>query len=179
MNATDKKAAKAKTTERQLAAVAGSDKSDKPLPNNLEGTSDQRKPVEWEDVLLGISHHLDDGTSERKAVNDRLLAMESEIKRRGSRGSPGFTRYLLAICIGVAATLAWQSYGEATKQMIATSAPELGWSPKTKHLIARGVQQLGWTKLPAGPESTAAQPTLPETQMASVVQTVPVPKATA
>jgi hypothetical protein len=126
MNATDKKAAKAKTTERQLAAAAGSDKSDERLPNNPEGTSDQRKPVEWEDVLLGISHHLDDGTSERKAVNDRLLAMESEIKRRGS---PGFTRYLLAICIGVAATLAWQSYGETTK-----------------HMIARGVQQLGWTK---------------------------------
>jgi len=116
MNASDKMAAKAKTTEHQLAAVAGSDKSDEPLPNNLEGTSDQRKPVEWEDVLLGISHHLDDGTSERKAVNDRLLAMESELKRRGSTG---FTRYLLAICIGVAATLAWQSYGETTKQMIA------------------------------------------------------------
>jgi hypothetical protein len=176
MNATDKKAAKAKTTERQLAAVAGSDKSDKPLANNLEGTSDQRKPVAWEDVLLGISHHLDDGTSERKAVNDRLLAMESEIKRRGS---PGFTRYLLAICIGVAATLAWQSYGETPKQMIATSAPELGWSPETKHMIASAVQQLGWTKSPDGPESTAAQPSVPGTQLASVVQTVPVPKTPA
>ena len=179
MNATDKKAAKAKTTERQLAAVAGSDKSDKPLPNNLEGTSDQRKPVAWEDVLLGISHHLDDGTSERKAVNDRLLAMESEIKRRGSRGSPGFASYLFAICIGVAATLAWLSYGETTKQMIATSAPELGWSPEAKQVIAGWVGQLGWTKPPAGPETTAAHPSVPETQMASVVQTVPVPKATA
>jgi hypothetical protein len=55
MNATDKKAAKAKTTERQLAAAARSDKSDEPLPNILERTSEQRKPVEWEDVLLGIS----------------------------------------------------------------------------------------------------------------------------
>jgi hypothetical protein len=179
MNAIDKKAAKAKTTERQLAALAGSDKSDKSLPNNLEGTSDQRKPVAWEDVLLGISHHLDNGTSERKAVNDRLLAMESEIKRRGSRGSPGFASYLFAICIGVAATLAWLSYGETTKQMIATSAPELGWSPEAKQMIAGWVAQLGWTKPPAGPETTAAQPSVPETQMASVVQTVPVPKAPA
>jgi hypothetical protein len=138
MNASDKMAAKAKTTEHQL--------------------SDQRKPVEWEDVLLGISHHLDNGTSERKAVNDRLLAMESEIKTRGSPAS----RYLLAICIGVAATLAWQSYGETTKQVIASA-----------------VQQLGWTKSPDGPESTAAQPSVPGTQVASVVQTVPVPKAPA
>jgi hypothetical protein len=172
MNATDKNVGKARTTERQLAAVAGSDKVDEPLPKNLEGTSDQRKPVEWQDVLLGISHHLDDGTSERKAVNDRLLAMESEIKRRGSRRSPGFTRYLLAICIGVAATLAWQSYGETTKQMIATSAG-------TKQMIASVVQQLGWTKSPSGPESTAAQPSVPGTQLASVVQTVPVPKVPA
>jgi hypothetical protein len=179
MNATDKKAAKAKTTERQLAAAARSDKSDEPLPNIVERTNEQRKPVEWEDVLLGISHHLDDGTSERKAVNDRLLAMESEIKGRGSRGSPGFASYLLAICIGVAATLAWQSYGGTTKQMIATSAPGLGWSPEAKQMIAGWVEQLGWAKPPAGPESTAAQPSVPETQMASVVQTVPVPKAPA
>ena len=83
------------------------------------------------------------------------------------------------LATGVAATLAWQSYGETTKQMIATSAPELGWSPETKHMIASGVQQLGWTKSSDGPESSAAQPSVPETQLASVVQTVPVPKAPA
>jgi hypothetical protein len=44
----------------------------------------------------------------------------------------GFIRYLVAICIGVAATLAWQSYGEAAKQIIATRAPEMGWSPDSK-----------------------------------------------
>jgi len=125
------------------------------------------KPVEWEDVLLGIRHHLDDGTSERKEVYDRLLAIEKEIKRRGSRGSPGFARYLVAICIGVAATLAWQSYGE-----------ELGWSPEVKQMIAGWVQQVGWTKPGAGPVRTAVS--VPETQVATVVQTLPaavVPKA--
>ena len=106
------------------------------------------KPVEWEDVLLGIRHHLDDGTSERKEVSDRLLAMEKEMKRRGSRGTPGFARYLVAICIGVAATLAWQSYGETSKQIIATKAPELGWSPETRQMITGWMQQLGWTKQP-------------------------------
>jgi hypothetical protein len=128
------------------------------------------KPVEWEDVLLGIRHHLDGGTSERKEVYDRLLAIEKEIKRRGARSSRGLARYLVAICIGVAATLAWQSYGE-----------ELGWSPEeVKQMIAGWVQQVGWTKAGAGPESTAVQPSVPETQVATVVQTLPaavVPKA--
>ena len=53
-----------------------------------------------------------------------------------------FVRYLVAICIGIAGTLAWQSYGEATKQIIATTAPELGWSPEAKQMIASWVQQL-------------------------------------
>ena len=64
-----------------------------------------------------------------------------------------FVRYLVAICAG---TLAWQFYGEATKQIIATTAPELGWSPEAKQTIASWVQQLGWTKSPAGSEKQGA-----------------------
>jgi hypothetical protein len=50
--------------------------------------------------------------------------------------------------IGVAATLAWQSYGEATKRIIGTKAPELGWSLETKQMITSWMQQLGWAKEP-------------------------------
>jgi len=135
------------------------------LLQNLEGTSG-RKPVELDDVLLGILHRLDDGTSERKAAHDRLLVIENEMKRRASRG--GFARYLVAICIGVAATLAWQSYGEVPKQIIAAKAQELGWSPEAKQMIASWVQP--------------ARPSLPVTQVATVAQTLPaavVPKAPA
>jgi hypothetical protein len=57
---------------------------------------------------------------ERKSIYDRLGAIENQMKRRGSGG---FTGYLLAIfCIGFAATVAWQSYGGAAKQMFATKA---------------------------------------------------------
>ena len=108
-----------------------------------ERSRDQRKPVEFDEVLLGILHRLDDGTSERKVAYDHLLAIENEMKRRGSRG--GFARYLVAICFGVVATLAWQSYGEVPKQIIAAKAPQLGWSPETKQMIASWVQP--------GPES--------------------------
>ena len=65
-------------------------------------------------------------------------------------------RVLVAICIGVAGTLAWQSYGEATRQIIVTGAPELGWSPEAKQMIASAIQQVGWTT-PAGPEPTAPE----------------------
>ena len=153
-----------------------SDERSRALLKNREGTSDQRKPVEFDEVLLGILHRLDDGTSERKAAYDRLLAIENEMKKRGSRG--GFARYLGAICIGFAAALAWQTYGEVTKQIIAAKAPELGWSPETKQMIASWVQ----TKPSGGPESTAVRPFLPETRVATVVQAVPasvVPKAPA
>ena len=33
----------------------------------------------------------------------------------------------LSFCIGVAATLAWQSQGDAVREIIASSYPQLGW----------------------------------------------------
>jgi hypothetical protein len=37
------------------------------------------------------------------------------------------TRVLITFCVGVAATLAWQSYGDAARQIVAKSDPRLGW----------------------------------------------------
>jgi hypothetical protein len=111
------------------------------------------------EVMAGIGRHLHNESLAIKTINDRLLVIEQQTKKRGSGG---FARYLLAICIGVGAILAWQSYGEAAKQMFAAKAPELGWSPETKQMITNWVQQLGWTK-PLVVESKAA----PGTQTAS------------
>jgi hypothetical protein len=178
MDPADEMAAKIEPTEHQSAgAVAGSiDKLDEQLRVSVEALlhpSPPPKPVEeLDDLLSGITHHLDDEASERKAIYNRLVAIENEMKTRGSRG---LARYLVVFCIGVAATSAWQSYGEATKQIIATRAPELGWSPEAKQMIASWVQRLGWTKPPAGPENTAVQ-------AAPVAQTAPetvAPKAPA
>jgi hypothetical protein len=36
-------------------------------------------------------------------------------------------RFLITFSIGVAVTLAWQSYGDAAREMIASSSPQLGW----------------------------------------------------
>jgi hypothetical protein len=82
------------------------------------------------------------------------------VKKRGSRG---FLRYLVAICIGAGAVLAWQTYGTATEELVATRAPDLGWSPETKQIIVSWVQQLGWAKPSAGPERNAVGLFVPET----------------
>ena len=151
MNPADEMAAKIGPSERQSAgAGAGSDeKSDQQLRTILENLR-RVNPVEQDDLHSGIA---DRETSERRAIYSRLVAIEKEMKRRGSRT---FTRYLVAILIGVAATLAWQSYGDAAKRVVATSAPKLAWSPEAKQMIASWVQLLGWTESPAGSEKTAA-----------------------
>ncbi len=80
-------------------------------------------------------------------------------------------RYLLATSLGVAATLAWQSYGQATKQMIATRAVDLGWSPEAKQRIASWVEQLGWTKLPGEAENAPNRPLVPRTAQPTTAAT--------
>jgi hypothetical protein len=136
---------------------------------NLPHPSPQRKFAEdVQNLLSQIGHHLDYETSQRTTINRRLLTIEDAVKKRGS---PGFARYLIAICIGGAAVVAWQSYGAATKEAIATMAPELGWSPETKQMIASWVQDLGWTKLPSGQESNAVRLSMPEAPQSTPVDT--------
>ena len=79
-------------------------------------------------------------------------------KNLGGKTLRRFVRYLAAICIGVAGTMAWQAYGEGAKRIIATRAPELGWSPEVREMIA------SWTKPLAAPKKTAARPPVQETQ---------------
>jgi hypothetical protein len=45
----------------------------------------------------------------------------------GKRFSRAVARFLVTFCIGVAATLAWLSYGDAARETIASSSPQLGW----------------------------------------------------
>ena len=40
----------------------------------------------------------------------------------GKRASLAFAYYLIVFSVGVAATLAWQTYGDATRQLIAPAA---------------------------------------------------------
>jgi hypothetical protein len=54
----------------------------------------------------------------------------------GRRASRGLARFLVVFCIGVAATLAWQSYGDVARATIANSSPQLGWlTPRTASVV--------------------------------------------
>jgi hypothetical protein len=56
--------------------------------------------------------------------NERLLNWRLPLSKRALRV---VALFLVAFCIGVAATLVSQSYGDAARQMIANSYPQLGW----------------------------------------------------
>src|SRR6266536_1192705 len=66
-----------------------------------------------------------DETSRRADLKtDQLPNKEPSLGKRSSRT---FARLLITFCIGIAATLAWQSYGDAARKMIANSSPQLSW----------------------------------------------------
>jgi hypothetical protein len=70
----------------------------------------------------------DDTTTHRPTVlrNELLPSKRSSIAPRA------FARFLITFCIGVGATLAWKSHGDAAKERIASSFPQFSWlAPQT------------------------------------------------
>jgi hypothetical protein len=66
-----------------------------------------------------------------------LLAGEPSFPRPASRKRP--VRVLITFCLGIAATLAWQSYGDRARGMIANMSPQLGWlAPQAAHAQTTG-----------------------------------------
>ena len=55
-----------------------------------------------------------------------------------SRGRTIF-RFLIAFCLGVAATSGWQSYGDAAREMIANWSEQFGWLAPAPDAHASGV----------------------------------------
>jgi len=66
--------------------------------------------------------------------NDPPPNRQPPVRKRASRA---LARFLMAFCIGVAATLAWQSYGDAGRQIIANSYPQLRWLAPQAELVAQ------------------------------------------
>jgi hypothetical protein len=57
--------------------------------------------------------------------NDRFPNGQPSLRKRASRV---LSRFLIAFCTGVAASWAWWSYGDAAREMIANSYPQLRWA---------------------------------------------------
>jgi hypothetical protein len=67
---------------------------------------------------------------EAPVIRPADLKNDRSPKRRQSLGMRvplAIGRFLITFCVGVAATLAWQSYGDGAREMIANSSPQLGW----------------------------------------------------
>jgi hypothetical protein len=56
--------------------------------------------------------------------NDPLLGEKPPLGRRATRA---VIRFLIAVCVGIAGSLAWQSYGGVAREMIANRVPQLAW----------------------------------------------------
>ncbi len=107
-----------------------------------------------DDLVVAESPSLRRRSTESEFSERPPLIDKPSLPRRPSRA---FARYLFAVCIGVAATLAWQSYGEVPKQIAASWAAQNGWSlpwlsyreadqqkppPSAEQAIARTVSSL-------------------------------------
>ena len=69
----------------------------------------------------------------------------------GKRASRGLARFLIIFCIGVAATLAWQSYGDAVREIIANSSPQLGWLAPQTAAVAQSAPDIAAPTAPITP----------------------------
>jgi len=86
------------------------------------------------------------------------------------RASRGFMRFLIIFFIGVAATLVWQSYGDAAREMIANSSPQLRWlAPPT---VAQTASDMVAPTAPAIPSPDLQQLKATSLGLATVRQSV-------
>ena len=58
-------------------------------------------------------------------MDDRVASRRPPVRRRIVRAA--LTRFFIAVLIGVGATLAWQSYGDVAREMLAARLPTLAW----------------------------------------------------
>jgi hypothetical protein len=83
----------------------------------------------------------------------------------GKRFSRAVVRFVITFCVGVGATLAWQSYGDAAREMIAISSEQLAWlAPQP----VPGAQAASQTNAPAAPPAPAPSPDLEQLKAVSL-----------
>ena len=80
----------------------------------------------WDDKQYAPTHQ---GVARPTVDATTRPSLDAIIKQPslGRRASRALARFLITFGIGVAATLAWQSYGDAGREMIARSFPQVGW----------------------------------------------------
>ncbi len=73
--------------------------------------------------------------------NHHFQNRQPSLRKRASRA---LSRFLITFWIGVATTLAWQSYGDAAREMIVNSYPQLGWlAPQGEPVAQNAPETIG------------------------------------
>jgi hypothetical protein len=86
-----------------------------------------------------------------KPRDELLPPSEPSLGRRAFRA---LFRFLIAVGVGIGGTLAWQAYGDAARQMIATAYPErLGWIAPPAPTTAPAPQSAPAALAPAAPSA--------------------------
>src|SRR5258707_6256 len=101
--------------------------------------------------------------------NDQLPNRQPTLRKRASRA---LARFLIAFCIGVATTLAWQSYGDAAREMIANSSPQLGWLAPRAEPVAQNAPDVIALAAPATPSPDQQQSNVTSLDLDAVRQSV-------
>src|SRR5262245_44404095 len=86
------------------------------------------------------SAYFDDPWPARSQVHDDVgrTVLHSRRPSFGKR----VLRGLMIFCIGIIATLAWQSYGDAARGMIANSYPQFGWLAPQSEAFAQSAPDM-------------------------------------
>ena len=100
---------------------------------------------------------------------DRFSSKRPSLGRRASRA---VVRFLITFCLGVAAAFAWQSYGDAAREMIASSSPQLGWLAPQAAPIAQTDSDIVAPAAPATPSPDLQQLNAMSLDLAAVRQNV-------
>jgi len=148
----------------QVAPSGPGDPTDEELSSLLRAAARQRSDVQTRrsDGATGPSAPAVDTTFRPAAVNN-VRGARSSMGTRAIRGVIGF---VLALCIVVGAA-AWQSYGDAARQMVAT------WVPQLAHAPSASPQGSGLAEQPSSPAVQASEePAAPEQSAQSAAQGV-------
>jgi hypothetical protein len=89
------------------------------------GAMSSRAKSESYKGLLPIELSIETPAVFTAGLGSQRFATEQQSDRQET--SRPFARSLITFCIGVAATLTWQSYNDAAKQIIASWSPQFAW----------------------------------------------------
>jgi hypothetical protein len=93
--------------------------------------------------------------AEPALTHDRYLNRRHSF---GTRALLALVRFLIVFCIGISATLAWQSYGDAAREMIASSYPQLSWLTPQAEPVAQKAPDVTGLASPTASSADQQQP---------------------